>query len=105
MHFAGNLRLGKLHRVARVLLGQFKPLMQLLLESTVANLLQDIGVASLVNFEGFVAVGADDFVHVCASGFVAPKIMCFVCLSNQYLNQTACNTCRRPLESWRPSGQ
>jgi len=45
------------------LLGQFKPLMQLLLKSAVANLLQDIGVASFVDFEGFVAVGADDFVH------------------------------------------
>jgi len=37
--------------------------MQLLLKSAVANLLQDIGVASLVDLEGFVAVRANDFVH------------------------------------------
>jgi len=37
---------------------------QLLLKSAIVNLLQDIGVASFVDFEGFVAVGADDFVHV-----------------------------------------
>jgi hypothetical protein len=43
--------------------------MQLLLKSAVANLLQDIGVARLVDFEGFAAVGADDFVHGGASGF------------------------------------
>jgi len=30
-------------------------------------LLQDIGVASFVDFECFVAVGADDFMHGCAS--------------------------------------
>ncbi len=59
LHFAGNLRLGKLDRIALVLLGQFKPLMQLLLKSAVANLLQDIGVASLVDFEGFAAVRTD----------------------------------------------
>jgi len=39
------------------LFGQLKPLMQRLLESPVANLLQDIGVASFIDFEGFVAVG------------------------------------------------
>jgi len=38
--------------------------MQLLLKSAVANLLQDIGVASFVDFECFVAVGADYFMHV-----------------------------------------
>jgi len=32
-------------------------------------LLQDVGVASLVDFECFAAVGADDFVHVGASYF------------------------------------
>jgi hypothetical protein len=37
--------------------------MQLLLKSAVANLLQDVRVASFVDFEGFAAVGADDFVH------------------------------------------
>jgi len=53
----------------RLSLGQFKPLMQLLLKSTVANLLQDIGVARFVNFECFAALGADDFVHGGASSF------------------------------------
>ena len=67
LHFAGNLRLGKLDCIALVLLGQFKPLIQLLLESAVANLLQDISVPRLVDFECFAAVGADDFVHVGAS--------------------------------------
>ncbi len=43
--------------------------MQLLLEGAVANLLQDICIASLVDFECFAAVGADDFVHVCAPYF------------------------------------
>jgi len=33
------------------------------------NLLQDICVASLIDFEGFVAVGADDFVHFGVSCF------------------------------------
>jgi hypothetical protein len=43
--------------------------MQMLLESAFANLLQDIGVASFVDFECFAAVGADDFVRVCVSCF------------------------------------
>jgi hypothetical protein len=43
--------------------------MQLLLERAVSNLLQDICVSRLVDFEGFVAVGADDFMHVGASCF------------------------------------
>ena len=36
---------------------------QLLLERAIAYLLQDVRIASLVNLEGFVAVGTDDFVH------------------------------------------
>lgn len=36
--------------------------MQLLLEIAVADLFQDVGVASFVNFDGFVAVRADDVV-------------------------------------------
>jgi hypothetical protein len=58
-----------LSRIALVLLSQFKLRMQLLLDSAIANLLQDIGVGSFVDFEGFVAVGADDFVHVCPLRF------------------------------------
>ena len=63
LHLAGNLRLGKLDRIAHVLLGQFKALMQLLLKSAVAYLLQGVGVASLVDFECFAVVGVDDFEH------------------------------------------
>jgi hypothetical protein len=37
--------------------------MQLLLKSAVASLLQDIRVASFVDFEGIFSVEADDFVH------------------------------------------
>jgi hypothetical protein len=43
--------------------------MQLLLKSPVPNLLQDIGLAGFIDFECFAAVGADDFMHVCASCF------------------------------------
>ena len=57
LHFAGNLGLGEFDGIALVLLGQFKSLMQLLLERAVANLLQDICVPRLVDFECFVAVG------------------------------------------------
>ena len=59
----GQDALGKLDGIALVLLGQFKPFMQLLLERAVAHLLEDICVPRLVDLEGFVAVGADDFVH------------------------------------------
>jgi hypothetical protein len=41
--------------------------MQMLLERAVANLLQDICVPRLVDFECFATVGADDFMHVGAS--------------------------------------
>lgn len=43
--------------------------MQLLLKSAGADLLQDIDVASFVDFECVAAVGGDDFVHVGAFGF------------------------------------
>ncbi len=68
LHCAGKLRLRKLDRIAFVLLGQFKALMQLLLKSVVAHLFKIICVASFVDFECFAAVGADDFVHFCDSG-------------------------------------
>jgi hypothetical protein len=69
LHFASRFGLRKLDGIALVLLGQFKALMQLLLERAVANLLQDICVPRLVDFECFAAVGADDFMHVGASCF------------------------------------
>ena len=45
------------------LLGQLKPLAQLLIELVVTNLLQDVRVSGLVNLERFPAVWADNFVH------------------------------------------
>jgi hypothetical protein len=36
---------------------------QLLFKIAIAHLLEDVGVPRLVDLEGFVAVGADDFVH------------------------------------------
>jgi hypothetical protein len=48
-----TLACGKLDGIALVLLGQFKPLVQLLLERAVANLLQDVRVPGLVNLECF----------------------------------------------------
>jgi hypothetical protein len=44
-------------------LGQLQPLVQLLFKVGIAQLLEDVGVPRLVDLEGFVAVGADDFVH------------------------------------------
>jgi len=46
-----------------VLLGQFKPLAQLLVKLDVVNLLQDIRVPRLVNFESFPAMRTDDVMH------------------------------------------
>ena len=66
-----TVRLRKLDRIALVLLGQFKPLMQLLLESAIANLLQDVCVAGFIDFECFATVGADDFVHVGGAFFAS----------------------------------
>jgi hypothetical protein len=36
---------------------------QLLFKIAITHLLEDVGVPCLVDLEGFVAVGADDFVH------------------------------------------
>lgn len=58
-----------LNGITPVLLGQFKALMQWLLERAIANLLQNICVPGLVDFERFAAVGADDFMHVGAPCF------------------------------------
>jgi hypothetical protein len=63
LHFAGSLRLGKLDGVPLVLLGQLKPLVQLLFELAVANLIDDVRVPGLVNFECFPAVRAVDLMH------------------------------------------
>jgi hypothetical protein len=60
---AGHLGLGQGNGGALLVLGQAQPLLQRLLEAVVAHLLQDLGIASLVDGEGLVAVGADDLVH------------------------------------------
>ena len=52
LQFAGDLGLGELDGVPLVLLGQFEPLVQLLLELVVANLLQDVRIPGLVDLEG-----------------------------------------------------
>jgi hypothetical protein len=46
-----------------VLLGQLKPLVQLLLELAITHLLQDVCVPGLINLECLTAVRADDFMH------------------------------------------
>ena len=56
-------RVRTLDRIVLVLLGQFKPLMQLLRKRAVAHLFQDVGVPRLADLECFTVVGADDFVH------------------------------------------
>jgi hypothetical protein len=37
---------------------------EFLVELFVPNLFQNVGVTSLINFEGLLAMGADDFIHV-----------------------------------------
>jgi hypothetical protein len=59
----GYLCLGQGNRVALFPLGQLEALVQLLLKRAIAHLLEDVGIPSLVDLEGFAAVGADDFVH------------------------------------------
>jgi len=46
------------------LLSQQETFMKLLIKLAVANLLEDLGISSLVDLERFLAVGADDFMHV-----------------------------------------
>lgn len=65
----GDIGFGQGNRIAHFPLGQLLPLVQLLLEHAIADLIEDVGVPRLVGLEGFVAVGADDIVHVCASCF------------------------------------
>ena len=67
LQLAGQPSRGQLDGIALVLLGQFQPLMQLLLEGLVANLLQDVRIPGLINLECLAAVRADDVVHILAS--------------------------------------
>ena len=76
LQFAGGLSLGKFDGIPLVLLGQLKPLVQLLLELVVANLLEDVCVPGLVNFECFPAVRANDLVHA-----YAPPAFFKICLN------------------------
>jgi hypothetical protein len=59
----GDIGLGQSNRVALFPFGQLQPFVQLLLKIAIAHLLEDVGIPRLVDLEGFVAVGADDFVH------------------------------------------
>jgi hypothetical protein len=59
----GGIGLGQSNRALHFPLGQLQSLVQLLLELAITHLLEDVGVPRLVDLEGFVAVGADDFVH------------------------------------------
>jgi hypothetical protein len=98
LHFAGKLCLGKLDRIALVLLGQLKALIQLLPKSAVANLLQNVCVAGLVDFECFAAVGADDFIHVCPLRFYSflPMARCQPTpISKDNLRQSSERHCAR----------
>ena len=63
LKFTGSLGLGEFDGIPLVPFGQLKPLVQLLLELAVANLLQDVRVPGLVNLECFLAVRADNFMH------------------------------------------
>ena len=72
-HFVADGLLGQLDCADLFLLSQFQALVQLLLEFAVAHLLEDVGVAGLVDLEGFVAVWADDVVNCWLSSlFLAP---------------------------------
>ena len=59
----GGLRFGQGHRALALRCSGLKPFVQLLLNILGANLLEQVGITGLVNLEGLVAVGADDFVH------------------------------------------
>ena len=50
-------------RIALFPLGQLQPLVQSLLKLAIAHLLEDVGIPRLIDLEGFVAAGVDDFVH------------------------------------------
>ena len=66
-------------RVTAVLFGQFKPLVQLLIELAVANLLQNVRIPGFVNLECFPAVRADDFMHVYFFSFLTNICMSTSC--------------------------
>jgi hypothetical protein len=59
------LRFSELNGTLFALLSELKPFVQLVLKILITHLFQDIGVASLINFEGFGAMGAYDFMHGC----------------------------------------
>ncbi len=65
----GDIGLGQSNRALLFPLGQLQPIVQLLFKIAIAHLLEDVGVPRLIDLEGFVAVGADDFVDVCAFCF------------------------------------
>ena len=60
----GQLGLSQGNRVALFPLGRLQPLVQLFLKIAIAHLLEDVGLPSLVDFECFATMRADDFMHV-----------------------------------------
>ena len=68
LHFTTNLFPGEFNGIQLFLLGQLEPLMQLLLELGVPNLLQNVCIPGLINFECFLTMWANYLVH---SGIVS----------------------------------
>ena len=64
LEFNGELRLGQFDGGLLIFLRKFQAVVELLIKLAIAHLLQDVGIARLVNFEGFAAVGTNDIVHV-----------------------------------------
>jgi hypothetical protein len=58
-----RLSLSQLNGVFFLDMGGVQAFLELLLKLFVAHLLEDVGVAGFVDFEGFGAMGADDVVH------------------------------------------
>ena len=65
----GEIGLGQSNSALLLPLGQLQPLVQQFFTIAIAHLLEDVGVPRLVDLEGFVAVGADDFIHFGAFQF------------------------------------
>jgi hypothetical protein len=64
LQFAGGFGLGQFDGILFVLLGKLESVMQLLLELSVAYLLEDVCVSSFVNLKRFAAMRAGNFVHI-----------------------------------------
>ena len=80
----GHIGRGEGNRALLFPVGQFEELVQSLLKLAIAHLLEDVGIPRLVDLEGFVAVGADDFVHGEWNSFVGRAA----------IRSTCCRSCR-----------